>query len=106
MRKSKKPQPTNVVDSTERKNWGNIFTSLVQIVRNQQNQLQSFANQQKFLEDRLKMQNERWISDVKLYKEQISQVNSILGFRVLKNSQKLNLKKIVFLMSSLKLCCR
>jgi ABC-type phosphate transport system auxiliary subunit len=84
MRKSKKSQPSNVVDSTERKNWGNIFTSLVQIVRNQQNQLQSFANQQKFLEDRLKMQNERWISDVKLYKEQISQVNSILGFRALK----------------------
>ncbi|CAJ2657862.1 unnamed protein product [Trifolium pratense] len=80
MRKSINPQPTNVVDSTERKNWGIIFTSLVQIVRNQQIQLQSFANQQKFLEDRLKMQNERWISDVKLYKDQISQVKTFLMF--------------------------
>ncbi|XP_004486497.1 uncharacterized protein [Cicer arietinum] len=79
MRKSKKPQPSNA-ESLERRNWGNVFNLLVQMVRHQQNQLQSFANQKKFLEDRLQMQNERWASDVKLYKDQISQVKMFLIF--------------------------
>lgn len=75
MRKAKKPESSSDAASSERRNWGNIFNLLVHMVRNQQNQLQSFANQQKFLEDRLRMQHERWASDVRLYKDQISQVN-------------------------------
>ncbi|XP_058728046.1 COP1-interactive protein 1 isoform X1 [Vicia villosa] len=79
MLNSNKPEPSNA-DYLERRNWGNVFNLLVQMVKNQQNQLQSFANQQKFLEDRLKMQNQRWASDVKQYKNQISQIKSLLIF--------------------------
>jgi len=71
MQKFRKPE------STDRRNWSNIFKSLVQLVHNQQNQLQSFASRHKFLEDRLRMQNEGWISDVRFHKDQISQVNSV-----------------------------
>ncbi|CAL5184199.1 unnamed protein product [Lathyrus oleraceus] len=74
-----KPEPSNA-DFLERRNWGNIFNLLVQMVKNQQNQLQAFANQQKFLEGRLQLQNQRWASDVKQYKNQISQMKSLLIF--------------------------
>ncbi|XP_057431904.1 uncharacterized protein LOC130724642 [Lotus japonicus] len=77
MRNSKNPDPSS---SSERKNWGNIFNLLVQMVRNQQNQLHSFANQHKLLEDRFKMQHERWLSDVRLHKDQISQMKGFLMF--------------------------
>ncbi|KOM58266.1 hypothetical protein LR48_Vigan11g130000 [Vigna angularis] len=71
MQKFRKPKSTNVA-LTERRNWGNIFKSLVQMVRDQQNQLQSFASHHKFLEDRLRMQHEGWIFDVRFHKDQIS----------------------------------
>ncbi|KAK7332607.1 hypothetical protein VNO80_29361 [Phaseolus coccineus] len=80
MQKFRKPE------STDRTNWGNIFKSLVQMVHNQQNQLQSFASRHKFLEDRLRMQNEGWISDVRFHKDQISQLNGILAVEEKKRS--------------------
>ncbi|BAT81376.1 hypothetical protein VIGAN_03108600 [Vigna angularis var. angularis] len=70
MQKFKRPESTDVA-LTERRNWGNIFKSLVQMVRDLQNQLQSFASH-KFLEDCLRMQHEGWISDVRFHKDQIS----------------------------------
>ncbi|CAI8590331.1 unnamed protein product [Vicia faba] len=79
MHNSNKAEPSNA-DFLERRNWGNVFNLLVQMVKNQQNQLQSFANQQKFLEDQLQMQNQRWASDVKQYRNQISQIKSLLIF--------------------------
>ncbi|CAK8531459.1 unnamed protein product [Lathyrus sativus] len=79
MLNSNKTEPSNA-DLLERRNWGNIFNLLVQMVKNQQNQLQTFANQQKFLEDRLQMQNQRWASDVKQYRDQISHIKSLLIF--------------------------
>jgi len=75
MRKSKKPKPSNAVESVERGNWEKIFGTLVQMMKNQEKQLQSFADQQNFLQDRLELQNQRWASDIKRYKDQISQVN-------------------------------
>ena len=83
MRNSRKAEPSNDVVSSERRNWSNIFKSLVQMVRSQQNQLHSFASRHKFLEDRLRMQHEGWVSDVRCHKDQISQVIVLfLSFRV------------------------
>ncbi|KAK7329648.1 hypothetical protein VNO77_23820 [Canavalia gladiata] len=79
MRKTKKAESSEAV-SSERRNWGNIFNLLVQMVRNQQNQLQSFANNHKFLEDRLRMQHEGWASNVRIHKDQISQMKGLLIF--------------------------
>ncbi|XP_061357010.1 uncharacterized protein LOC133301395 [Gastrolobium bilobum] len=78
-RTTKKAESSNA-SSSERRNWENIFNLLVQMVRNQQNQLQSLAKQHKFLEDRLQMQHERWASDIRLHKDQISQMKGILMF--------------------------
>ncbi|KAL2580429.1 hypothetical protein AAZX31_15G128700 [Glycine max] len=78
MRNSRKAEPSNDVVSSERRNWSNIFKSLVQMVRSQQNQLHSFASRHKFLEDRLRMQHEGWVSDVRCHKDQISQMNGML----------------------------
>ncbi|RHN72946.1 putative transcription factor bZIP family [Medicago truncatula] len=80
MRKSKKPNPSNAVESVERGNWEKIFSTLVQMMKNQEKQLQSFADQQNFLQDRLKLQNQRWASDIQRYKDQISQMNTFLLF--------------------------
>ncbi|KAK7303609.1 hypothetical protein RJT34_14519 [Clitoria ternatea] len=77
MRKAKQAEPSNAA-SSERRNWGNIFNSMVQMVRSQQNQLQSFANNHKFLEERLRVQHEGWVSDVRFHKDQISQMKGIL----------------------------
>ncbi|KAH1133599.1 hypothetical protein GYH30_012134 [Glycine max] len=52
--------------------------AMVQMVRNQQNQLHSFASRHKFLEDHLRMQHEGWVSDVRRHKDQISQMNGML----------------------------
>ncbi|RDX76597.1 hypothetical protein CR513_43397, partial [Mucuna pruriens] len=79
MRKAKKAESSDAAYS-ERRNWSNIFKSLVQMVRSQQNQLHSFASRHKFLEDRLRMQHEGWASDVRFHKDQISQMNGILLF--------------------------
>ncbi|TKY72421.1 calponin-likey domain-containing protein [Spatholobus suberectus] len=85
MRKSKKAESSDAA-SSERRNWSNIFKSLVQMVRSQQNQLHSFASSHKFLEDRLRMQHEGWVSDVRLHKDLISQMNGILMFEEKKRS--------------------
>ncbi|KAJ1420864.1 myosin-7 [Sesbania bispinosa] len=79
MRKTKNPESSNAT-SLERRNWRNIFDSLVQMVRNQQKQLQSFADHHKLLENHLKMQHERWASDARIYKDQISEMQGIVMF--------------------------
>ncbi|KAG4990346.1 hypothetical protein AAZX31_09G028500 [Glycine max] len=87
MRTSRKAEPSNNdVVSSERRNWSNIFKSLVQMVCSQQNQLHSFASRHKFLEDRLRMQHEGWVSDVRCHKDQISQMNGMLTFEEKKQS--------------------
>ncbi|XP_020230810.1 myosin-7 [Cajanus cajan] len=79
MRKSKKAE-SSVAASSERRNWSATFKSLVKMVCSQQNQLHSFANLKKILEDHLRMQHEGRISDVRFYKDQISQMNGVSMF--------------------------
>ncbi|CAL0309204.1 unnamed protein product [Lupinus luteus] len=75
---ARKTKPSS--SSLERRNWDNVFNLLVQMVRKQQNQLQSLATQHKFLEDRFKMQHEAWASDIRSHNAQISMMNGILMF--------------------------
>ncbi|EOY15029.1 hypothetical protein QUC31_000323 [Theobroma cacao] len=62
--------------SSERQNWDKIFEGLVEMLKTQQEQLETLAKERKILEDRIKMQYERWVSDVRLYEDHISQVKS------------------------------
>ena len=85
MRETRSKKSPSAASSSERRNWGNIFNLLVQMVRSQQNQLQSLSTQHKFVEDRLRMQHEAWASDIRLHNDQISQVDItkiLLSFRV------------------------
>ncbi|KAI4316938.1 hypothetical protein L6164_024862 [Bauhinia variegata] len=66
--------------SSERRNWENIFNGLVQMLRTQQNQLQTLVKERKFLEDRIRMQHDGWASDIRVYKDQISEMKGILIF--------------------------
>ncbi|KAF7803903.1 coiled-coil domain-containing protein 158 isoform X1 [Senna tora] len=66
--------------SSERCNWEKIFNGLVQMLRTQQNQIQSLVNERKFLQDRITMQHERWASDMRLYEDQIADMKGILIF--------------------------
>lgn len=47
---------------------------MARMLRMQQAQLDSLAKDRKILEDRIKLQHERWVSDVNLFQEQIYQV--------------------------------
>lgn len=64
--------------SIERRNWGKIFNGLTQMLQTQQNQLETLVNERKLLEDRIKMQHERWIADIRLYEDHISQMKDDL----------------------------
>ncbi|KAE8682134.1 Detected protein of unknown function [Hibiscus syriacus] len=64
--------------SSERQKWDQIFEGLVKILKTQQLQLETLAKERKIIEDRIKMQYERWVSDVRLYEDHISQMKSEL----------------------------
>ena len=61
--------------SSERQKWDKIFDALVKMLKSQQEQLETLVTERKFLGDRIKMQHEKWVSEVRLYEDQISQVN-------------------------------
>ncbi|KAK7246189.1 hypothetical protein RIF29_41049 [Crotalaria pallida] len=73
-----KKKPSSSSSTSERKNWDNIFNSLVQMVRNQQSQLQSLATQHKFLQERFSMQHDNWAYDIRTRNDQISQLQRTL----------------------------
>ncbi|XP_023523514.1 uncharacterized protein LOC111787715 [Cucurbita pepo subsp. pepo] len=64
--------------SNERRNWGKIFNALTQMLQTQQNQLETLVKERKLLEDRVKMQHERWVTDIRLYDDHISQMKNDL----------------------------
>ncbi|KAE8715273.1 Detected protein of unknown function [Hibiscus syriacus] len=64
--------------SSERLKGDQIFQGLVKMLKTQQQQLETLAKERKILEDRFKMQYERWVSDVRLYEDHISQMESEL----------------------------
>ncbi|XWS20949.1 hypothetical protein CRYUN_Cryun30bG0013700 [Craigia yunnanensis] len=62
--------------SSERQKWDKIFEGLVKMLKTQQQPLETLAKERKILEDRINMQYERWVSDVRLYENHISQMKS------------------------------
>ncbi|KAE8684460.1 Detected protein of unknown function [Hibiscus syriacus] len=64
--------------SSERQKWNEVFEGLVKMLKTQQQQLETLAKERIILEDRIKMQYERWVSDVRLYEDHISQMKSEL----------------------------
>nr|DAD22381.1 TPA_asm: hypothetical protein HUJ06_023844 [Nelumbo nucifera] len=61
-------------DSSDRLQWQKIFNAIVQMLQSQNIQLESLVKERKLLEDRIQIQHERWVSDVRLLEEQISQM--------------------------------
>ncbi|KAI7984491.1 hypothetical protein LOK49_LG15G01257 [Camellia lanceoleosa] len=53
--------------SSDPQQWNKVFNSLVHILETQQIQLESLSRDRKFLEDRIKLQYDRWVSDVNLF---------------------------------------
>ena len=60
--------------SSERRKWDKVFSGLVHMLQTQQGQLETIAKERKLLEDCVRMQHKRWVSDGRLYEGQISQV--------------------------------
>lgn len=60
--------------TSDRLAWQKIFKALVQMTQTQQTQLESLAKERKLLEKRIKLQYDRWVSDVKLFQDRISQM--------------------------------
>lgn len=58
-------------NSSDREKWNKVFNALVQMLTSQQTQLESLAKERTILEDRIKLQNDRWISDINRFQEQI-----------------------------------
>ncbi|XP_052203500.1 uncharacterized protein LOC127808864 [Diospyros lotus] len=69
--------------SSDRQKWKKIFNALVHMLQTQQTQLESLAKERKLLEDRIKLQHERWISDVNLCKDHVSQMKRDLTVEVM-----------------------
>ncbi|XP_031739452.1 uncharacterized protein LOC101222062 isoform X3 [Cucumis sativus] len=72
--------------SIERRNWGKIFNGLTQMLRTQQNQLETLVTERKLLEDRVKMQHERWVADIRLYEDHVSQMRDELFLQDMERS--------------------
>lgn len=64
---------TQVVTS-DREKWDKVFGGLVKLLKNQQEQLETLLKERKILEDRIKTQHERWVSDIRLYDDHILQI--------------------------------
>ncbi|KAI3757276.1 hypothetical protein L6452_04810 [Arctium lappa] len=54
--------------------WKKIFKGLVDLIQGQQRQLESLVKERKSLEKRIQSQHDRWVSDVKLLEDHISQM--------------------------------
>lgn len=59
--------------SSQRQKWEKVFSSLVKLLKDQQGQLQTLLTERKVIEDRIKMQQETWVSDVKHLQDHIFQ---------------------------------
>lgn len=57
--------------------WKKIFEGLANLVQDQQRQLESLLKERKSLEKRIRSQHDRWVFDVKLLEDYISQVRTL-----------------------------
>ncbi|XP_035538562.1 myosin-11-like [Juglans regia] len=64
--------------SSYRQKWDKIFDGLVHMLQSQQAQVETLAKERKLLEERIRAQHERWVSDLSLYEDRISQIKGVL----------------------------
>ncbi|CAK7346194.1 unnamed protein product [Dovyalis caffra] len=64
--------------TSDREKWDKVFGGLLKLIKNQQEQLETFLKERKILEDRVKTQHERWFSDIRFYEDYILQINGDL----------------------------
>lgn len=64
-------KPKKAKNSSDREKWNKVFNALVHMLTSQQTQLESLAKERMILEDRIKLQHDRWVSDIDSFKEQI-----------------------------------
>lgn len=72
--------------SSQRQNWEKIFSALVRMLEAQQKQLETLVKERKILEDRIRMQHDRWTSDTRLYEDLICQLKGDLVLRDMERS--------------------
>ncbi|KAE8652126.1 uncharacterized protein LOC101210726 isoform X2 [Cucumis sativus] len=72
--------------SSQRQNWEKIFSALVRMLETQQKQLETLVLERKLLEDRIRMQHDRWTSDSRLYENFICQLKGELALRDMEHS--------------------
>lgn len=71
------PKPKKAKNSSDREKWNKVFNALVHMLTSQQTQLESLAKERIILQDRIKLQNDRWVSDIDRFQEQIYEVTLI-----------------------------
>ncbi|WOL09646.1 MAR-binding filament-like protein 1-1 [Canna indica] len=59
---------------TDRRQWQRIFGALVEMVRSQQSQIETLANDRKFLERYIQIQHNRWATKAGLLESHIAQI--------------------------------
>ncbi|MCD7455787.1 hypothetical protein HAX54_029641 [Datura stramonium] len=64
-------KPKKAKNSSDREKWNKVFNALVHMLTSQQTQLESLAKERMILEDRIKLQHDRWVSDINSFQEQI-----------------------------------
>ncbi|KAI3894539.1 hypothetical protein MKX03_027569 [Papaver bracteatum] len=78
--------------SSDRLQWEKLFNHLVHILKTQQTQLESLVTDRKLLQDRIKIQYDRFVSEVRILEDQISQMKKGLTMEEMANS--VELKKL------------
>ncbi|OAY22696.2 epidermal growth factor receptor substrate 15 homolog [Manihot esculenta] len=64
--------------TTKRSQVDNLFDSLIKLLKDQQEQLKTLVRERKFLEDRIKLQNEQFLSEIRLFEDYITQMKEAL----------------------------
>ncbi|TQD97933.1 hypothetical protein C1H46_016458 [Malus baccata] len=72
--------------ASQRQNWQNIFNALVQLLRSQQSNLETMTADRKVFEDRVRMQEEKWVSAFHLLGDQIRQMKVDLELKEMEGS--------------------
>ncbi|XP_038717334.1 uncharacterized protein LOC120010623 isoform X2 [Tripterygium wilfordii] len=63
---------------SERQKWDKIFNGLVKMLKSQEQQLETLVKERKILQDRIKMQHDQLVSNIRFYEDRISQMKEDL----------------------------
>uniref|UniRef100_A0A803Q6Z8 Uncharacterized protein n=1 Tax=Cannabis sativa TaxID=3483 RepID=A0A803Q6Z8_CANSA len=92
MAKGRNPKPQS---DHHNQNWQRIFKSLVEILQTQQTQLEELTKERKLLEDRIRIQHNRWVSDVRILEDLISEVKRESSIHELEHSREISKVELV-----------